>query len=133
GQRPRARRALPAPARPPRPRDRPAADGRHRGPVARLSDGGGRDRRCDRAAARGVRADERPARLAGGGMTRASLALCGAMLATAVGLAWIGFKLIALPTHGNAVAESIAGGGDARRFAAALRLFADSVHETVRT
>lgn len=66
-------------------------------------------------------------------MTRASLALCGAMLATAVGLAWIGFKLIALPTHGNAVAESIAGGGDARRFAAALRLFADSVHETVRT
>jgi hypothetical protein len=66
-------------------------------------------------------------------MTRGMLALCTAMFVTAVGLAWVGTNLLALPAHGNVVAESIVGGGDARHFAVALRLFADSVHEPVRT
>jgi hypothetical protein len=66
-------------------------------------------------------------------MTRGFVALCALLLATAATLAWGGFALLALPTHGSSVAESIDGGGDARRFAVALRLFADSVHETART
>jgi hypothetical protein len=66
-------------------------------------------------------------------MTRGIIAACAATLVTAGTLAWVGFKLLALPTHGSAVAESIAGGGGERRFAAALHLFADSVHETART
>lgn len=66
-------------------------------------------------------------------MTRGFVAVCAALLATAATLAWGGFDLLALPAHGSRVAESIDGGGDARRFAIALRLFADSVHETART
>lgn len=66
-------------------------------------------------------------------MTRSFVALCAALLAAAATLAWGGFELLALPTHGSGVAESIDGGGDARRFGIALRLFADSVHETART
>ena len=66
-------------------------------------------------------------------MTRGFVALCAALVAAAATLAWGGFQLLALPTHGSRVAESIEGGGDARRFGVALRLFADSVHETART
>ena len=66
-------------------------------------------------------------------MTRGMLAVCTAMFVTAVALAWVGRSLLSLPGHGGSVAESIVGGGDARHFAVALRLFADSVHETVHT
>jgi len=68
-------------------------------------------------------------------MTRGMLAVSTAMFVTAVALAWVGSNLLSLPAHGGGgvVAESIVGGGDARRFAVALRLFADSVHEPVRT
>jgi hypothetical protein len=66
-------------------------------------------------------------------MTRGVVALCAVLVAAAATFAWGGFELLALPTHGSRVAESIDGGGDARRFAVALRLFADSVHETART
>jgi hypothetical protein len=66
-------------------------------------------------------------------VTRGFVVVCAALLVTAATLAWGGFELLALPTHGSRVAESIDGGGDARRFAIALRLFADSVHETART
>ena len=66
-------------------------------------------------------------------MTRGIVAVCATTLVTAAALAFVGVKLLALPTHGSGVAESIAGGGDERRFAIALHLFADSVHETART
>jgi hypothetical protein len=66
-------------------------------------------------------------------MTRGLLATSTAMFVTAVALAWVGSNLLSLPGHGGGVAESIVGGGDERRFAVALRLFADSVHETVHT
>ena len=66
-------------------------------------------------------------------MTRGLLAVCGATVVSAVALAWVGLALLGLPNHQGGVAESLAGGGDARRFAAALRLFADSVHESARS
>ncbi|MFL5929417.1 MAG: hypothetical protein ACJ77E_20990 [Gaiellaceae bacterium] len=66
-------------------------------------------------------------------MTRGFVAVGATCLAAAAALAWGGFQLLALPAHGSRVAESIDGGGDARRFGDALRLFADSVHETART
>jgi hypothetical protein len=71
--------------------------------------------------------------VAGGVVTRGVIAAYTATLVAATALAWVGVQLLGLPTHGSGVAESIAGGGDARRFAVALRLFADSVHETART
>ena len=43
-------------------------------------------------------------------MTRGFVALCAALVAAAATLAWGGFQLLALPTHGSRVAESIEGG-----------------------
>jgi hypothetical protein len=54
-------------------------------------------------------------------------ALSLATLAAAGALAWVGTSLLSLPAHGNTVARTIVGGGDERRFDAALRLFQDSV------
>jgi len=66
-------------------------------------------------------------------LTRGLVAVCCATLVSAGALVWIGLALLGLPNHQSAFADSLAGGNDGRRFAVALRLFADSMHETART
>jgi hypothetical protein len=60
-------------------------------------------------------------------VTARTVAAVVAALAAAAALAWLGAALLALPAHESAVASSIVGGRDARRFDEAVRLFRSSV------